>query len=57
MFIAVGDPVCAVQARAESFQAAVTESVVSGVDRHDDIVHWSLFVVEHSERNDPGSEL
>ena len=52
------DPICAVQACEESFQAAI-ESVVSepelcgsGVDRHVDIVHRSLFVVEHAERND-----
>ena len=29
----------------------------SGVDRHDDIVHWIFFVVEHGKRNDSWSEL
>ena len=29
----------------------------SGVDWHDDIVHWIFFVAEHSERNYSWSEL
>ena len=56
VFTAVCDPICAVQARVESFQVAVIESVVL-VDRHGDIVRWIFFVVVHGRRNDSWSEL